>query len=594
MKNLKYLVPRCGLLAVMALGIWVSSGLLTRAIVNQSPLLTPFQLSVDRADVDWEQASVTLRNLKLAAPKSDDGTASAQGIDGSDTSVVGFVADKAVLKLDPQALLEQRWVVTDGMVTNPRVGGQMSAHPLTPTRGLSARLAEAFQAANAHTNDYLARPKLSIEPTWWQQVQRADGLANSPGGHTLEAIVSYRQIWEQQLTQYRNDIAKLGEEIASAKAKANKPFNPLRSDSQLEATQQVNHLSERILELQRKVESLQSTADQQLQALTDTARGEIELLERTLRLPQPPAVSFDQDFASRQSWEPIEQVFAWAEWASSVVPSLEPQTNETRGRTLEIDSKPLPNLEIQKLTLVGVTDVGGQYYRLMGSLQNLSNSAYAQRQPTSLSLRAQGDNHLMVSGLYDRRNGNNKSHFSVKSLDLKTPSELTLASGPESRIGLPLAISPSSYVAQLQMNLDGDQLEGKLTVRHSNLQVRCDTTGLRNHRLSEQLANRLSEIESFEVTYDLRGTLDKIVAKPQSDLGWQIATALGETTQNHFAGLVAEQAESVARSIQEQRGALDQWIDSQARELLAGIQVEKQAVADLSGSFENRGDRRLR
>jgi len=178
-------------------------------------------------------------------------------------------------------------------------------------------------------------------------------------------------------------------------------------------------------------------------------------------------------------------------------------------------------------------------------------------------------------------------------LDLTRDHDLALVSAQD-RVGLPLQISPSRYTAQLQLNLDGQQVEGQLLVRHSQTRIECDLSHIQNESLAARLQQELQAIDSFIITYRLSGTTDKIVATGQCDLGLQIAQALGTTTQAHFASLVDKQSAALAQAIAGQQRQLGQWIESETQQLMAAVQQELAHVAGLQGNLDKGDTLRLR
>lgn len=579
MKLLKFLIPRFALLAILVTGIWASSELMTRTAINHSSAFAPLEISVDQASVQWQDRTVTMRNLLV-------------GRDG----IAKFQADKVSLKLDQQALLDQRWVVLDGMMTNPSTVEFTEARPTTRAGAarLADRLEQALLEARQGETDYNARPKLAIEPTWWQQIQEAEQRTGHVGNHTLEALEGLKKKWDSQLADCRQLAVRLQEQVSAAQNVARQPNNPLRHDSRLAMTQRVNELSQEILKIRSKIEQIQRAAAADLAAVADTASGEVESLDQVFRLPVPPASSFDSDLLGQQPPQSLHQLFRWVDWAQAVVPNMEnSETRPGRGRDVAFRREELPSLEIQKLTLVGVSSVGDQYYRLMGSLNNLSNRPYAQRYPASLSLRAQGDHHVIVNGLYDQRNGNRKSYFSIRSLDLAREEGLALLTAQQ-RVGLPIQVTPGKYAAQLNLNLDGEKLDGQLLVRHTQTRVQCDLSQVTDPSLAARLRDELQSIDSYVVTYELTGTTDKIVATSRSDLGMQIAQAMGTSTQGHFASVAQQQSLAVKKSLQDHQQRLHNWVDQESQQIMVAVQQEVSRIASLQVDVQPNDTLRLR
>lgn len=579
MKFLKFLPPRLVLLTILLIGIWASSELMTRTAINQSGALAPLEVTVDQASFQWQDRTVTMRNMLIGR-----------------NGVGQFQADKVSLKLDPKALVDQRWVVLDGMMTNPSLVSA-SESAMTSAAGasnLAAVLERALADVRPAESDYNARPKLAIEPTWWQQIQDVERGTGQAGQHTLQALESLKTKWESQLADCRQSAARLQEQVTAAQNVARQPNNPLRNDARLSLTQRVNELTQEILKIRGKIEQIQRAAATDLATVADTAASEIDALDKAFRLPETPASSFDTDLLGQQPPQSLQQIFQWVEWAQAVVPALDDATSGTgRGRDVSFRREELPNLEIQKLTLVGVSSVGDQYYRLMGSINNLSNRPHAQRYPASLSLRAQGDHHVIVNGLYDQRNGNRKSYFSIRSLDLTREEGLALLSAQQ-RVGLPIQVTPGKYAAQLNLNLDGEKLDGQLLVRHTHTRVDCDLSQVKDPALAARMRDELQSIESFVVTYELNGTTDKIVATSKCDLGLQIAQAFDNSTQFHFASAAQQQSLAVRQSLQEHQQRLHQWVDQESQQIMVAVQHETSRIASLQDNAQTNDTLRLR
>lgn len=579
MQFLMFLTPRLVLSAILLMGIWASSELMTRTAINQSGALAPLEVTVDQASFQWQDRTVTMRNMLIGR-----------------NGVGQFQADKVSLKLDHEALLDQRWVVLDGMMTNPSLVSD-SGSAATSAAGasnLAAVLEQALAEVRQPEFDYNARPKLAIEPTWWQQIQDVERGTGQAGQHTLQALESLKTKWESQLADCRQSAVRLQEQVTAAQNVARQPNNPLRNDARLSLTQRVNELTQEILKIRGKIEQIQRAAAADLATVADTAASEIESLDKAFRLPETPASSFDADLLGQQPPRSLQQIFQWVEWAQAVVPALDTATSGSgRGRDVSFRREELPSLEIQKLTLVGVSSVGDQYYRLMGSINNLSNRPHAQRYPASLSLRAQGDHHVIVNGLYDQRNGNRKSYFSIRSLDLTREEGLALLSAQQ-RVGLPIQVTPGKYAAQLNLNLDGEKLDGQLLVRHTQTRVDCDLSQVKDPALAARMRDELQSIESYVVTYELNGTTDKIVATSKCDLGLQIAQALDNSTQFHFASTAQQQSLAVRQSLQEHQQRLHQWVDQEAQQIMVAVQHETSRIASLQDNAQSNDTLRLR
>jgi len=587
MNRFKFLVPRFVFLLVLCLGIWVSSTFLAKVAINESDVALRAGMRVDDAQVDWSEKSVALRNLTVGNPSGGRPV---------------LEMDKVVLHLDWDSVLGRKLVVRDGVVTNLTMIPANSPKQTRASDGtesesnsLSGRIVAAISQAQPSDLSYHQSSPALATGSWWTHVKTALTAGSSNSSHTTVAAKALQTKWQLRIEDCRKRAASMEAEIVSLKKTSTVSNNPLRSHGpNMQAAQRITELTAQIVDLQAEVQDIQRLAILETKSLSDTAAGEIRLFQTAMRIPTANPQQLTSQLLQQQQLDEINKVILWVDWAGNLVPNFADNPIAVRGRNVNFGKPAEASLDVKKLTLVGVTDVGGQYYRYMGNLSNLSNNPDVQSQPTSLSLRSQGPQHVIVNGLFDRTGGSQKTYLSIKTPDLQHPSGDFAADHSTDSLGIGLKVSPTQAFTQVNVNLEGEKLSGKVVIRHSNVDIEVDSNELGDAALANLINFELETIDSYETTYVLSGSLDHVVATPQCDLGNRIASAMNTATNQHLGQMVVLRSTYIQTLVQNQQQQLNQWVNQQTNDVLALIQSDISRIASLKGVVERLDDSNLR
>lgn len=596
MKFLQFLLPRFGLLGVLCLGLWLSSTLLARYSVNQSQRQLSHAVATDEVEFDLSQPSLQLNSVTVGDPQQDP---------------MYLEMDKVTLRLDPKAIVSRRLVVRDGVITNLHlVDSRLESHNESKQsqresafsgtaevvrETLSDKLHSAIRQARPRDWQYGSSPLAGntqlADNTWWSNVVRsleADAREHEP----LEA--SFKDRWQTPIEQARQQVKQLKAEIERLQQQAQKPVNPLRAHGMtIETQQKITQLTTQLTDVQSDVQQLRADAIAELASHREITTDQAKARLAQMGIPQPNAQLISHQMVAQQDLEQVQSMLKWVDWAGNLVPNLE-WNGQQRGRDVSFGQSHRPSLQVDQLTLVGVTDVGGNYFRFMGRLNNFTNQPDQQSEPTSLSLRAQGTQHVIVNALYDHRGDEEKTFISVKTPDLLQRETELPAGSIENSLGLALQVSPTTAYSQISLTLEGSRVTGQVVIRHNNAKIQLAQSQIGDTTLAGLINYELSGCESYQTVYDLEGTVDHIVATPECDLGTHVAAALDSATRSHVQKLVdleTAQRQAIAdRQIQE----LDQWLKVATNDVFADIQSGRTEIARVQGTMEQKGQAPLR
>lgn len=591
MKYLQYLIPRFILLGGLCLGLWLSSALLARYSVKASESHLSHSIDTDEVQLDLSEHSLALSSVTIGDPKEDP---------------VYLEMDKVTLKFDPKASVNRRLVVRDGVVTNLHlVDTRLESHRRSTEDQSASAFAGTTEVIRETLSDKLLAAILASQPadlnyhagvsnhsTWWKAVQPALLPSQQTSNISPEA---FQARWEAPITACQKKVALIQAEIETLQAKASQPTNPLRSHgNSIQMQQRITELTTQLVDLQSEVQTLRAAASKELEsALTDAARQARNEHAR-LGLPEPNSTVITNTILKGQAESDLQAMLKWVDWAGNLVPNLQVKPDNLRGRNVSYGKKEESSMQIDKLTLVGTTAVGGSYYRFMGRLSNFSNDPASQHEPTSLTLRAQGPQHIILNAVYDRRQDGEKTYINIKSPDLIHPETQLPAGDSENALGLALQVSPTTAYSQIALTLDGTQVSGTVTVRHSNARIQLNEGEIQNATLAGLINYELGACDEFSTTYHLEGSVDQVMARPECDLGQQIASAVKNATVSHRSKLLELQLAQSEANAREQIQESTNWMKKATNDVFALIQSGRTQIASLQGSVERLDDSSLR
>jgi uncharacterized protein (TIGR03545 family) len=411
----------------------------------------------------------------------------------------------------------------------------------------------------------------------------------------VQAIRAMEQFWHEQLQSREIEVGEIKKSTAQlsslAKSQMDNPLRPklVNSVSKLDwMTEESKAIQDRLFSLQRSAESNRETLkrayDRDLQKLRQSSK----------------VTSFDSDSVSellltKAEEDYVAEVVAWFHWFRSSIPDPASSFQPKRHRGLEIQFagvEPRPGFLIREIELEGEGRFANRHINFAGTARDLTPTPELHDLPMSFELRAQGDQHLIVSCILDRRNQQEIDKLNIVCPDLELdgrmlgePNSMLVTLGPASRIQ-----------ADIQIQTIDGQLSGELIFRHSNVSLHVDKL----HDLAGgpdtalRMNQGLATIDQFQSRVTLSGTVEDYEYEFQSDLGSRFANAVNTLLLEQGEALIAQQEQALNEMLSEQIATIDQQILPEIRRLATQLNEESVEIASLRDEIPKSTNRRPR
>ncbi len=230
--------------------------------------------------------------------------------------------------------------------------------------------------------------------------------------------------WEELLAKHRVDIARINPMIAKLRRDLNKDSgNPLRKpDQQSQIKQELERLEAEAAEIRSHLAELQVEIAKEKQALWNAKNRDQQKLNQLTGGNRFDSDSMSQLMLYRSQAELVEEVVQWFRWFRTSIPDPHQHLKTKSNRGVQVvfkQVKPQPGFLIKKLDLEGEGRFANQHLNFAGTAYNLSTQPSLHAEPASFELRAQGNQHIIVSCEIDRRQSTPLDSLHIQCPDLK-------------------------------------------------------------------------------------------------------------------------------------------------------------------------------
>jgi uncharacterized protein (TIGR03545 family) len=277
----------------------------------------------------------------------------------------------------------------------------------------------------------------------------------------------------------------------------------------------------------------------------------------------------------------VNEVVDWFRWFRSAIPAPEDlRFKDRRGVDIAFKSAPLrQKFLIKKLQLEGEGRVANQHLNFAGTALNLTNQPHLHDQPASFELRAQGNQHLIVTCMLDRRGDESIDRLKLLCPDTELPEQVL---GEENSILV--TMGPASRMqAEIQIQAIGDQLTGELVFRHSNVVLHVDKLHemIGGSNTALQMNQGLAKVNRFESKITISGTPDDYHYQFQSDLGSRFSIAVNTLLTDKNEQQITKRKQDLDQLLMRQVAKLDNEILPQLQKLARLLNAETIEIASL-------------
>jgi uncharacterized protein (TIGR03545 family) len=579
MKRWSYLIPRAAIAALILISIWLGRDpIIRRVLVYQTQSVTGAKAEIGQVRSSLPGGKIFLKDVRIADPREPMKNL--------------LQADMAYVQLQLKPLLWRRFVIENGQANQlmfgvPRTESGLLTTASTPNyaqlkpeklRDFESEVAEIGQA---WLDQLQPIPATTGTQSLTQSLVIPQMLATS-NGQLIEKFSA-------QLTAYRGQIAELNPNLnAIRQSLATGYQNPLRDPKRYAVSaEELAAVNKQSLDLKNALADLQKSVNEEKEKWQTAQQHDVQQLQHL-----PEAIPFDAESATelllhQPEGELVDEAVRWFRWFRSSIPNPSKFNGPHHtGSDIAFDNATqAPNLLIKSLDIEGEGRFAGQHMEFAGTIFDLASEPQRHPKPVTIDLRAQGKQHVNIHCQLDRRGENAIDTLTIQCPNLPWPTK-TLGE-PRSLL---VSVGPASRLnAEIDIRIDGDELSGTMTFRHSNVALHVDRLNdLAGGASTAVLINQnVSVINRFMTTVQLTGTLDDYQYQFESDLGKQLSAAVESTTTTQTNQMAQRRSEEIKQIVTEKIRKLDQDLNGAIDELQLQLNQEIHRTAKLKSLIES-------
>jgi uncharacterized protein (TIGR03545 family) len=497
------------------------------------------QVDVGRLDLLPRQASVDLGVLQIADPFEPRRNL--------------VQADRMILKLNPEALTEKKFVVERFALQGMRFGTtrKTPARPVTG-KGFAPQALRSVREWSKQFNVPLLQltpidtvKQLVLNPSQLGTVQAAQGL--------LARTDSTRQALDQGFKAL--DVKGT---VDSARALADRLAGTdprkLGLDGTRQAIQSAQATLKQLDAAKQQVDALQRNVTQGvkllgtgMQGLDEARKRDYAFARSLLKLPSFSAPDIGNAFFGKVSVDRFQQALYWAELARHYMPpgllpreDTGPKRLRASGTTVRFPKEhawPTFLVQLGQVDFnIGEGLLKGAY---AASVQGLTSAPALYGKPMVVTARRSAAGSAIagmdVGAVVDHRTANVRDSVGARLRGVKLPSfDIP---------GLPFRIAPGVGAANLTFALRGDLLQGHWSIGSNDVAWALDSAGGPRTDLEGLVWRVVSGLKQLEVNADIRGSIKAPALSVRSNLDDAIAQRLKAVVGEEVA-----KAEALARA----------------------------------------------
>jgi uncharacterized protein (TIGR03545 family) len=430
-----------------------------------------------------------------------------------------FASDQVELTVDVNALFHKRMVVTSGLVTglqfdtNRRTSGALGGTDANSDEdsgnSLLSPLANAATLRGAAWLDgvngrveqdfskNLQSPQLAkeLEARWPHQYESLQAQAKALRQRAREIEQGFREVRANPLRNV-NRLATLQQDLAAA-------------DSELRS-------------LVTELNGLPGQIENDRRAIAAAKAHDEQFLRDRLQIDGIDGEQISHYLLGAEAEGYLATALEWVAYARNLVPTEEPIKDvDRRGVDIDFTKTPCPRWLVQQVDVQGVARLAGKPLALTGTLRDVSSQPWLHDRPARLQLVGAGPVAVKALVELDRRQEVPLDSIRLECDQLAMPGK-TL--GRPEKISVSLAPGEGSLHAEVR--LDGDRLAGIITLQQSHVELQPAVGATGDLALASAIAESLKQIDGFEASMLLSGTMGEPQWKLKSDLGPQLAAGV--------------------------------------------------------------------
>jgi len=506
-----YVIPRLVLLAAIIVAIRFGLDPLLRwTLVSLGERTINAKVEIGQLKTSLASTEVCLRDVRVANPQ------------GPMKNL--FEAAEIRLSLETSPLLQRRFVVREGRVS----GLRFSTERDTPgTVGELPGLLDLLPESLAGLVDPSRLGELG--QAWFDRLALTLKREITEEVEQLQSVRLARELsrrWPAELARMEARAEQIKARADRVRGLVQKKTNDVvqNLENAQRIASEVESLQRDVADFRSEAERLRQQAERDRDAATAARDADLRHLREQFRLDELDSGGLSEALLGHELNERVRTVVAWVYWARNHLPKRNNHREPARAGGVDVvfaGQSPKPDFLIRTLALEGEGSVCGQRFQFTGTAQGLTPEPQVYGQPAVLSLAVQGPTAMQIEAVLDHTQPVARDYVSVECPNLAQPKRLL--GRPDQ---LAVTVSPGGMRISLRLELTGDDLSGRLSVRQEPVELAPElAAAYGGPQLAVKLREALRPIRTLEATAELGGTIERPEWKLRSNLGAQLAQA---------------------------------------------------------------------
>jgi uncharacterized protein (TIGR03545 family) len=394
--------------------------------------------------------------------------------------------------------------------------------------------------------------------------------------------------WPRQYEQLEGRADMLRKHIDTLRADLQTSSNDLPQNLQTcrRAASELEQIDGELRQMRTELEQLPQQALRDRQTVVVAAGQDFEHIQQALHVDNLNADSLSEYLLGHELGEAVITVARWIQWGRQCLPVQTAGPAPVRGRGIDIPfPRPQqPDFLIRALALDGEGQLAGQHVQFLATLAGLTTQPELYGRPAVLKADVKIPLAMHLEVVADRSGAQPYDRITLDCSCIPQPQRV-LGRADQ----LAVSVSPGNTHVSATIELKGEQLSGRVTVRQEPVQLVLQlAAACGGSALAAPLQTAASQIRTVDAAVILSGTLQKPDWAVQCSLGQQLVAAFNGAIQHELETRRDQLVATAKQQIDAQFVSFDQMVMSKQDALLAKLQLGTDAMNQLSQSVAQR------
>jgi uncharacterized protein (TIGR03545 family) len=451
-----FVLPRVIVVALIVPAVWLGTDPCLRWVFSAAGgRAVGAKVDIGAVAASLGQTQISLSDVQVADPSSPMKNL--------------FEAARVDLAMERDPLLRKRWVVQEG-----RISGLKFGTPRT-TSGALDKLPRGFNGMFDRVPRIAGRLQVGAE----QWIDTLAGLLQRRLQQQLDELESVRlakelsQRWPADFRRMEDRVQRIRRRVEELKQLQRESRGQtdllVNVENGLRAADDIELLRRDVTKLRKEFDGLARQAVADRDAVEQAARRDVEQIRRTLAIDRTEGQGLTEFLLGPELSEQISTLANWIRWVHRYAPRQDASPEPSRRRGIDVvfaGLKPQPDFLLRMMTLDGEGEIDRKPFRFAGTAEGITSQPAVYGRPAVVKLQVEGAAAMTIEAVLDRTKAAPRDTLLVRCPAIAQPKRML---GRADRLSV--AVSPGMARLDLELELEGERLAGRLAVHQSPVRL---------------------------------------------------------------------------------------------------------------------------